>query len=157
MVQSSSKDDPTQYLLSDDSDSDSTEVHQVRVHDRGSKPQCVRVVVQGVPMYGIVDSAADITIMGGDTFKQVAAAAKLRKKDFKTPDQVPHNYDHRPFHLDGRVNLDIQFLDKAMNTPIYVKMDAHEQLLLSEGVCRQLGIISYHPKVQVYPPKKESA
>ena len=138
MVQSSSKDDPMQYLLSDDSDSDSTEVRQVRVHDRGSKPQCVRVVVQGVPMYGIVDSAADITIMGGNAFKQVAAAAKLRKKDFKTPDQVPHNYDRRPFHLDGRVNLDIEFLDKAMNTPIYVKMDAHEQLLLSEGVCRQL-------------------
>ena len=107
-------------------------------------------------MYGIVDSAADITIMGGDAFKQVAAAAKLRKKDFKTPDQVPHNYDRRPFHLDGRVNLDIEFLDKAMNTPVYVKMDAHEQLLLSEGVCRQLGIISYHPEVQVYPPKNES-
>ena len=65
------------------------------MHDRGSKPQCVRVVVQGVPLYGIVDSAADITIMGGDAFKQVAAAAKLRK-DFKTPDQVPHNYDRRP-------------------------------------------------------------
>ena len=33
-------------------------------------------------MYGIVDSAANITIMGGNAFKQVAAAAKLRKKDF---------------------------------------------------------------------------
>ena len=102
MVQSSSKDDPTQYLLSDDSDSDSTEVCQVRVHDRGSKPQCVRVVVQGVPMYGIVDSAADITIMGGDAFKQVAAAAKMRKKDFKPPDQVPHNYDRRPSRWAGK-------------------------------------------------------
>jgi hypothetical protein len=112
-------------------------------------------VVQGVPMYGIVDSAADITIMGGNAFKQVAAAAKLRKKDFTPPDQVPHNYDHRPFHLDGWVNLDIEFLDKAMNTPIYVKMDVHEQLLLSEGVYRQLGNTSYHPEVQAYLPKKE--
>ena len=145
-----------QYLLLDNSDDDNTEVCQVRVHDRGSKSQCVRVDVQGVLMYGIVDSAADITIMGGNAFKQVATAAKLKIKDFKPPDQVPHNYDRRPFHLDGRVNLNVEFLDKAMNTPIYIKMDAHEQLLLSEGVCRQLGIISYHPEVQAFPPKKES-
>jgi hypothetical protein len=32
-------------------------------------------------------------------------------------------------------------------------MDAHEPLLLSEGVCRQMGIISYHPEVQ---PRKLS-
>ena len=156
MVQSSpAKDDPMQYLLSDDSNNYSTEVRQVCVHDRGSKSQCVRVVVQGVPMYGIVDSASDITIMGGDAFKQVAAAAKLRKWDFKPLDQVPHNYDRRPFQLDGWVNLDIEFLDKTMTTPIYVKMDAHEQLLLFEGVCQQLGIISYHSEVQAFPPKKE--
>ena len=29
-------------------------------------------------------------------------------------------------------------------------MDAHDQLLLSEGVCRQLGIVSYHPDVEVW-------
>jgi len=31
---------------------------------------------------------------------------------------------------------------------VYVKMDAQDQLLLSEGVCRQLGIIQYHPSVR---------
>ena len=30
---------------------------------------------------------------------------------------------------------------------MYLKMDAHDPLLLSEGVCRQLGIISYRPSV----------
>ena len=35
-----------------------------------------------------------------------------------------------------------------MRTPVYVKMDAPEQLLLSEGVCRQLGVITYHTEVQ---------
>ena len=133
---------------------DNTEVRQVHVHDRGSKSQCVRVVVQCVPTYEIVDSAADITIMGGNAFEQVIAAAKLKKKDFNPLDQVPHNYDHRPFNLDGWVNLDVEFLDKVMNTPIYIKMDAHEQLLLSEGVCWQLGIISYYPEVQAFPSQK---
>ena len=28
-----------------------------------------------------------------------------------------------------------------------IKMDAGDQLLLSEGVCRQLGILSYHPQI----------
>ena len=34
-----------------------------------------------------------------------------------------------------------------MNTPVYIKLDAPEQLLLVEGVCRQLNIITYHPPV----------
>ena len=34
-----------------------------------------------------------------------------------------------------------------MVTPVYVKMDAHDQLLLSEGVCLQLDIVQYHPEV----------
>ena len=83
MVQSNpTRDDQMQYLPPNDSDDNSTEVRQVCVHDHGSERQCVRVVVQGVPMYGIVDSAVDITIMGGDAFKQVAAAAKLKRKGF---------------------------------------------------------------------------
>ena len=34
-----------------------------------------------------------------------------------------------------------------MCTPIYIKMDAHDQLLLAEGVCSQLGIVEYHKDV----------
>lgn len=34
-----------------------------------------------------------------------------------------------------------------MKTPAYVKMDSSEQLLVSEGVCRQLGVVSYHKDV----------
>ena len=40
-----------------------------------------------------------------------------------------------------------------MKTSVYIKMDAYDQLLLSEGVCRQLGIISYHS--DVYPGKRK--
>ena len=35
-----------------------------------------------------------------------------------------------------------------MRTPVYIKMDAHDSLLLSEGVCCQLGIVMYHPEVE---------
>jgi len=38
-----------------------------------------------------------------------------------------------------------------MQIAIYVEMDAHDDLLLSEGVCRQLGIFTYHPHVGVPP------
>ena len=34
-----------------------------------------------------------------------------------------------------------------MCTPVYIKMDAKDQLLLSEGVCNQLHIITYHSTV----------
>ena len=138
-------DDPLQYLLSDSDDS--SDVRQVRIQDQGSKPQKAEVVVGGVPMSGVIDTAADVTIMGGEMFKKVAAVAKLRKKDFKPADKTPYNYDKKPFRLDGKLELDVSFQDCTMTTDVYVKMDASEPLLLSEGVCRQLGIVTYHPGV----------
>jgi len=65
----------------------------------------------------------------------------------KKADKVPITFDQKPFMPDGRLDLDITFGGKTMHTPTYPKMDYREQLLLSEGVCRQLGIISYHPDV----------
>ena len=108
----------------------------------------MKLLIQGVPAYGIIDSGADITIMGGVLFKKVAAVAKLKKQDLKRPYKTPRNYDLTPFTLDGRIDLDVVFNDQEMRTPVYVKADAHEQLLLLEGVCRQLGILQYHPDVE---------
>jgi len=45
------------------------------------------------------------------------------------------------------LDLDINFNDKTMNTAVYVKMDTLDDLLLSEGVCHHLGIVTYHPNV----------
>lgn len=66
------------------------------------------------------DTGADVTIVGGDVFKQVAAVAKLHKKDFKLADKTPHNYDCQPFRLDGRLDLDVIFSDCTM--PISMAM-----------------------------------
>ena len=55
---------------------------------------------------------------------------------------TPHGYGQKPFMPDGRLDLDITFGDTTMNTPIYLKMDAKQDLLLSEGVCRQFGIVT---------------
>ena len=57
--------DPLPFLYSD---SDGT-VDTVRVSDKGSKFQYVNVQVQGVPTSGILDTGADITIIGGELFK----------------------------------------------------------------------------------------
>jgi hypothetical protein len=122
----------------------------VRVADKGSRPQWVRLQVQGVPAYGILDSSPDITIMGGTLFRKVTAVAKLKKRELKRPDKIPRNYDQTPFTLDGRMDLDITFDGTTMCTPVYIKTNAHEQLLLSEGVCRQLGILHYHPEVETW-------
>ena len=80
-------------------------------------------------------------------FKKVAAVVKLRKKDFKPADKTPYNYDKKPFQLDGKLELDVSFQDRTITTDIYVKMDALEPLLLSKGLCCQLGKVTYHPEV----------
>ena len=82
----------------------------------------------------MVDTAADITIVGAEAFKRIAAVAKLRKRDQKPADKTPRTYNQRTFHLDGQLNLDITFQGYTMRTSIHVKMDAKEQLLISEGV-----------------------
>ena len=44
-------------LYSSDEDAPDAGVSMVRVADKGSKPQCVRVEVHGVPAYGVLESA----------------------------------------------------------------------------------------------------
>lgn len=50
-------------------------------------------------------------------------------------------------------NWTIIFQDHTIHTAVYLKMDAHDSLL-SEGVCRQLGIISYYPSINVSEPAR---
>ena len=73
-----------------------------------------------------MDTGADITIIGGELFKKVAAVVRLRKKNFKEADKTPRNSDGQTFSLDGRMNLEITFNDTAITTPVYIKMDAHD-------------------------------
>ena len=133
-------------LLFSESDEEG-DVRQVTVTDSGSRSQLARVSVHGVPAEGVVDTAADITIMGGQLFALVASSARLRKKNYKTPDKIPRTYDRKIFHLDGCIEMEISFEGKTLKTMVYIKMDAFDQLLLSEGVCRQLGIVTYHPSL----------
>ena len=48
------------------------------------------------------------------------------------------------------MDLDISFCGTTMRTP-YLHQDAPEPTLLSEGVCRQLGIVAYHPNLLTRP------
>ena len=61
---------PMQFL---DSDSDGS-VSMVRVTDRGSHLRRVHVDIAGVPAVGLIDTGADISIMGPELFKKVACS-----------------------------------------------------------------------------------
>ena len=139
---------PESLLYSDSDDDGGANARTVRVQDGGSHSQCVKVQVQGVPAYSLIDTGADITFIGGKLFKRVATVARLKKRHFKKADKIPRTYDQKTFKLDGRMDLEITFDGKTMCTPIYMKMDAADQLLLSEGVCRQLGVVTFHPNVE---------
>ena len=91
-----------------------------------------------------VSQRGALSTVGRDITILVGRPLPLQKSQFKKPDKVPQNYDQRVFSLDGKMELDITFEGLTMKTPVYIKADAPEQLLLGEGVCRQLGI---NPKV----------
>ena len=45
----------------------------------------------------------------------------------------------------------MSFGKKVLQTTVYVKLVAPNELLLSEAVCHQLGIVNYHPSVKAIP------
>ena len=109
---------PNPYDLLFSSDSEDEEVvKQTVVTDKGSKAQHARVSIQGVPTNAVIDTGADITIMGGELFDQIAAAAHLRK-DFRKSDKTPRTYVREPFCLDSCTDLDISFNEKITRTTV---------------------------------------
>ena len=94
--------------MESDLSDDREQVLQIRGDDKGSLPHCIKVEVQGVPMYGIVDSGANITIIGGQMFKKVATVTKLKRRDFKVAYKQLRNYDQKPFELHGGHHLQRQ-------------------------------------------------
>ena len=81
--------EPEEFLHSSSDEDPPAQVNGVRITDKGSVTQCVKVRVQGVPAYGLIDSGADITILGGSLFKKVATVARLKKRNFMKADKVP--------------------------------------------------------------------
>ena len=55
-------------LYSSDQEDYSGEVKQVRISYNGSRQQYTPVQLHGVPTFGVTDSGADITIVGGELF-----------------------------------------------------------------------------------------
>ena len=91
---------PSHLLFSSDSE-ESDGVRLIQMADESSQSQLADVIIQGVPADGVINTGADITIMGQELFARVTAAAKLRKKNFQKPDKVPQTYDQRTYNRDG--------------------------------------------------------
>ena len=78
-IQSEDPDDiyPSSCFMSNSESKEEIDtVKIVHVVDEGSRSQKAYVIVGGVPLWGIVDSGPDITIMESSAFKQVASVAK---------------------------------------------------------------------------------
>ena len=109
---------------------------------------CVEVKVEGVPVTGLIDTGSDITIIRGDLFYHIVETARLEENRLQPADLKACTYDQKPITLDGQMDLHISFSERVICTTVYVKLVAPDKLLLSEAVCCQLGIVSYHPSVQ---------
>ena len=94
-----------------------------------------------------------------ELFKKVATIASLKKPNFQKPeDKVPPwTYDQKHFQLDGSMELGISFKERVTHTSLCVKMVDHDQLLLSEGIFRQVGIDLYHDKFEHWRSGKKKS
>lgn len=67
-----------EFLLLDSEEDDI--ICPVWISDKGSESQCVCVLIQGVTSVGTVNTAADITITGGDSFRKVDQRPSVENK-----------------------------------------------------------------------------
>ncbi len=79
--------DALQLLYSSDEEEDG-DMDVVQAPDKASRLRCARVDIQGVPAYGVIDSGSDITIIGGELLRKVAAVTKLRKDTRPCPTEL---------------------------------------------------------------------
>lgn len=91
---------PESLLYSSSEDESAPHAKRITTTDQGSVTKCAKVLIQGVPAYGLIDSGADFTIIGGLLFEKVATIAWF-KQNFKKSDKVPRTYNWKPFSLDG--------------------------------------------------------
>ena len=113
-----------------------------------SGSRSVKVMVESVPIVGLIDTGSDITIMRGDQFYDMVKEANLDIQLLKPTEQRACSYDQKPNTLDGQMDVEITFGDKTVVSTVFVKLVAPDELLFLENVCRILGIVSYHPDVQ---------
>ena len=124
-----------------------TQVPSIKSADLTSKSRHVKVKIEGIPITGIIDTGSDITIISGELFKNDVVAAQLSSEAFKPANKQACAYSGQPIALDGQMDVTISFESHDTRTTIYVKLQAPDQLLLSESVCRELGIVKYHSLV----------
>ena len=103
---------------------------------------CVKVLIEGVPVTGLIDTGSDITIIRGDLFCKIVAVAKVEINFIKNVDQGVCTYEQKPMTQDGCIDMKITFGEKNIVTTIYIKLVAPDQLLLSEVACHLLGIVT---------------
>ena len=84
----------------------------------------------------------------GDLLYHIVSTAGLEASKIRSADQRACAYDQKPITLDGQIDLNISFGENTLCTTVYIKLVAPDALLLSEAVCRTLGVVSYHPNVQ---------
>ena len=54
---------------------------------------CVKVMIEGVPATGIIDTGSDITIIRGDLFYQIVTKAYLKVLSLKAAEQKTFTYE----------------------------------------------------------------
>ena len=74
--------------------------------------RCVKVLIEGVHVTGLVDMGSDITIIRGDLFYKIASVAKMDINSIKNFDQKVCTYDQKPITLGGCIDMRITFGEK---------------------------------------------
>ena len=111
----------------------------LRVADKGSQSQITHVQIQGVLANGIINTADNKTIIGGELFKKVAAVLHLQKQDLK-PVYILIINAH--FHcMDAWTWILVSI---AKQCPHQYKGGSRIPV---EGVCRQSEIVNYYQTV----------
>ena len=70
---------------------------------------CVEVMIEGVPVTGLIDTGSDITIIRGNLFYQIISESGVKIESLKPAEQKACTYDQKPITLDGQMDMKVTF------------------------------------------------
>ena len=118
-----------------------------------------QISVFGQPVKALVDSGSSATVMPFDLYRGIAKKAGIASDALTKPDVILRDYNRRPIRIGAKVTMKLEFGDKSISTPVYLRSGEgsnDDVCLLGTNALVPLGIMTLATEVQLAGGDKDS-
>ena len=113
----------------------------------------------GQPVKALVDTGSSATVMPFNLYRGIAKKAGIASDALTRPDVILRDYNRRPIRIGAKVTMKLEFGDRSISTPVYLRSDENDGddvCLLGTNALVPLGILTLAEQVQPAGGDKDS-